>query len=298
MLPKTCQFCYLSKESLSVCESRNLLTVIGHARELKMSDQNNDLQSEVRVVAEKAVQTYTQGILEAEALVEQILVEWERVRKGELLPSHDVLVRIAQRICSRTLYAAWRTRDMAMRNAAFYNIRQYLENSLMKTRYAAMLRQVAHAEEDVVHQTLEILLNAEARGPDDPAAFLKWTQTILIRQAHGYLQRQQRSSEVSLDTQMELLQERLVDHNDGAGDPLEHVLLQELHETLGKAILSMRNPNYRLVLVYTYLAGVDEEELARRLHVAVQDIYMWRYRALKTLRHNQEIMRILRSLVE
>ena len=67
---------------------------------------------------------------------------------------------------------------------------------------------------------------------------------------------------------------------------------------LGNAILSMRNPNYRLVLAYTYLAGVDEDELAQRLHIAVQDVYMWRYRALRTLRRNQEIMRILRSLLE
>ena len=263
-----------------------------------MSDQDDDLQSRVRVVAEKAVQAYTQGILQVEALVEQILVEWEHVRKGEVLPTSDVLVRIAQRICSRKLYAAWRTSDIAVRNTAFYNIRRYLEYSLMRTRYAALLRDVAHAEEDVVHQTLEILLNAETRGPDDAAAFLKWMQTILIRQAHAYLQRQQRGGEVSLDTQMELLQERLVDHNDGAGDPLEHVLLQELHEALGKAILSMRNPNYRLVLIYTYLAGVDDDELARRLHVAVQDIYLWRYRALRILRRNQEIVRILRSLIE
>ena len=169
-----------------------------------MSDQDDDLQSRVRVVAEKAVQAYTQGILQPETLVEQIFVEWERVCRGEGLPAHDVLVRIAQRICSRELYSAWRTSDMAVRNAAFYNIRRYLENSLMRTRYAALLRNVARAEEDVVHQTLEILLNVEIRGPDDAAAFLKWTQAILIRQAHAYLQRQQRGAEVSLETQMEL----------------------------------------------------------------------------------------------
>ncbi len=47
-----------------------------------MSDQDDDLQSRVRVVAEKAVQAYTQGILQPEALVEQIFVEWERVAEG------------------------------------------------------------------------------------------------------------------------------------------------------------------------------------------------------------------------
>ncbi|MBV9257538.1 MAG: sigma-70 family RNA polymerase sigma factor [Ktedonobacteraceae bacterium] len=273
-------------------------TVIGHAKELEMSDQEDDLQSRVRAVAEKAIQAYAQGILLLDALAERISREWERIRKGDTQPPHDVLVRIAQRICSRELYNAWRTSDMSMRNSAFYNIRRYLEYSLVNTRYASLLRNVAHAEEDVVHQTLEILLDEETKGPNDPAAFLKWIQTILIRQARAYVQRWQRGGEVSLDAQMELLQERLVDHSDGADDPLEHILLQELHEALGKAILSMRNPNYRLVLVYTYLVGVDEDELAQRLQVAVQDIYLWRHRALKTLRRNQEIMRILRSLLE
>lgn len=265
---------------------------------MEMSEQDDDLQSRIRAVAEKAIQAYVQGILSQAGLVEQIFREWEQVRTGDMQPPHDVLVRIAQRICSRELYYAWRTSDVSMRNYAFYNIRRYLEQSLMNTRYASLLRTVAHAEEDVVHQTLEILLTVETKGPDDPAAFLKWIQTILLRQARAYIQKQQRGGEVSLDMQMELLQERLVNHSDGAGDPLEHILLQELHEALGKAILSMRNPNYRLVLVYTYLAGVDEDELAQRLHVAVQDIYLWRHRALKTLRRNREIMQILRSFVE
>ncbi len=270
----------------------------GLSERMEMSEQDDDLQSRIRAVAEKAIQAYVQGILLPAELAEQISHEWKLVGKGDMQPPHDVLVRIAQRICSRELYEAWRTSDVSMRNYAFYNIRRYLEQSLMNTRYASLLRTVVHAEEDVVHQTLEILLTVEMKGPDDPAAFLKWIQTILIRQAHAYVQRQQRGGEVSLDAQMELLQERLVNQSDGAGDPLEHVLLQELHEALGKAILSMRNSNYRLVLVYTYLAGVDEDELAQRLHVALQDIYLWRHRALRTLRRNQEIMRILRSLVE
>ncbi len=263
-----------------------------------MSEQDDDLQSMIRAVAEKAIQAYVQGILLPAVLAEQIFREWVQVRKGDMQPSHDVLVRIAQRICSRELYNAWRTKDISMRNYAFYNIRRYLEHSLLNTRYAALLRTVAHAEEDVMHQTLEILLAVEMKGPDDPAAFLKWIQTIVIRQAHAYVQKQQCGGEVSLDAQMELLQDRLVNQSDGADDPLEHVLLRELHEALGKAILSMRNRNYRLVLVYIYLVGMDEAELAQRLHVAVQDIYLWRHRALKTLRRNKEIMLVLRSLVE
>jgi RNA polymerase sigma factor (sigma-70 family) len=266
-------------------------------KELEMSEQDDDLQSRIRAVAEQAIQAYVQGILLPAVLAEQIFREWEHIRKDDTSPAHDVLVRIAQRICSRALYHAWSTKDIVVRNYAFYNIRRYLEHSLLNTRYAAMLHTVAHAGEDIIHQTLEILLEVE-KGPDDPAAFLKWIQTILIRQARAYVQKQQRGGEVSLDEQMELLQDRLVNHSNGAGDPVEHVLLQELHEALGKAILAMRNRNYRLVLIYIYLVGVDEVELAQRLHVAVQDIYLWRHRALKTLRRNKEIMLVLRSLVE
>lgn len=272
--------------------------MILRVKELEMSEQDDDLQSRIRAVAEQAIQAYVQGILLPAVLAEQIFREWEHVRKEDTSPAHDVLVRIAQRICSRALYTAWSTKDIAMRNSAFYNIRRYLEHSLLNTRYAALLRTVAHAEEDLIHQTLEILLAVDMKGPDDPAAFLKWIQTILIRQAHAYVQKQQRGGEVSLDARMELLQDRLVNHSDGAGDPIEHVLLQELHEALGKAILAMRNRNYRLVLIYIYLVGVDEAELAQRLHVAMQDIYLWRHRALKTLRRNKEIMLVLRSLVE
>ena len=74
--------------------------------------------------------------------------------------------------------------------------------------------------------------------------------------------------------------------------------MQELHEALGKAILSMRNPNYRSVLAYTYMAGVDEEELAQRLHVATQDIYMWRYRALRSIAPQSRNHDDIASLVE
>lgn len=265
-----------------------------------MSEQSDDLWKRSRDIAEKAIHMYVQGILTVEALTSMVIYDWERVRIGEEQPSHAVLVRIAQRICSRELCSACRSPDSDRRNLAFNNLRHHLERSLIHTRYASALQQRANSVEDVIHQTLEtlhlILVQSKNSGPDDPASFLKWTQTILIRQAHTFLVKQQRNECLSLDALSELFAEQYVDTTNS--DPLQQVLLRELQETLGDAILAMRNPRYRQVLIYTYIAGVDERELARHLEVQVQDVYQWRHRALKSLRSKPEVMNTLRSLLE
>jgi RNA polymerase sigma factor (sigma-70 family) len=187
-----------------------------------------------------------------------------------------------------------------MHNCVFGNLRRYLEHSLSQTSYAYAIQRYGHATEDIVHQTLETLYTMIARckhaGPDDPASFLQWSQTILIRQAQAFLIKCQRNENVSLETLPEPLTERFVDTNNS--DPLEYVLLRELQQTLGSAILSLRNPRYRQVLIYTYVAGVDDGELARRLQVQVQHVYLWRHRALKALRNKPEVMQTLRALLE
>jgi DNA-directed RNA polymerase specialized sigma24 family protein len=209
-------------------------------------------------------------------------------------------MRLAQRICSSELYNAWHSSNSDVCNQAFDNLRRYLERSLQRTRYAVSLQEYAHAMEDALHQTLEVLhcmlTNDTYAGPDDPAAFLKWTQVILIRNAHTFLQKCQREACISLDAQLEPFAEQFVDKRNS--DPLEYVLSQELQQKVGEAILSMRNRRYQQVLIYTYLVGVDECELAQHLRVQVRDIYLWRHRALKTLRNNQEVMSNLRSLRE
>jgi RNA polymerase sigma factor (sigma-70 family) len=170
---------------------------------------------------------------------------------------------------------------------------------LLHTRYAETLQRRAHMLEDVLHQTLEILhliSIQEVGGPDDPASFLKWAQTILIRQARAMLMKNQREENLSLDEISELFDEQ--QFVDTANDPLKQVLLKELQQILGDVILGMRNHRYRQVLLYTYIAGVDEQELARRLQVPVQDIYLWRHRALKALRNKPEVMSTLRLLLE
>jgi RNA polymerase sigma factor (sigma-70 family) len=265
-----------------------------------MPTLSDNLPSTIDLVARQAIQSYAQGILTVEQLTEQMIGEWKRQHAGDDEPSQAVLRRNAQRICSRALCAAWRSPDMELRNQAFGNLRRYLEFSLQQTSYARALQQYANATEDVLHQTLEtlhlMLTSGRDAGPDDPAAFLKWTQTILIRNAHVFLEQCRRNPCLSLDTAEDPLLEQLVAPN--TSDPLEHALLQEVQRTIAEAIASMRNPRYRQVLIYTYLAGIDECELARRLGVRVQEVYMWRHRALKALRNKPEVMNVLRSLLE
>jgi RNA polymerase sigma factor (sigma-70 family) len=179
---------------------------------------------------------------------------------------------------------------------AFENLRRYLEFSLTHSRYAQQLAQIPHAIDDVLNQTLEelhqMLLRSSAAGPDDPAAFLKWTQTIVLRQAYAFLQKNEREQHVSLDNQPDRFSEQLIDSNNT--DPQEQIVRKELQEALKNAILSLKNPHYRDVLVGTYLAGMDDSELAAHLGVQVQDVYMWRHRALKTLRSMPEVIQALR----
>jgi RNA polymerase sigma factor (sigma-70 family) len=268
------------------------------ARKHSMSEQRDDLWVRCYTIAERAIYLYAQGILDAEVLTKMMIAEWQRLRVADEQPSHAVLTRIAQRICSRELCSAWRSTDSDLLNSAFANLRRYLERSLLHTRYAETLQRRTHTLEDVLHQTLEILhliSMQEVGGPDDPASFLKWAQTILIRQARTVLIKNQREENLSLDEISELFAEQFVDT---ANDPLRQVLLKELQQVLGDVILSMRNHRYRQVLLYTYIAGVDERELARRLQVPVQDVYLWRHRALKALRNKPEVMGTLRMLLE
>jgi len=261
-----------------------------------MDEMSDELHARIRVVAAKAVRNYARGILTIDELAEQIFQEYQRLCHGSELPSHRVLTRIAQRVCSRALYVAWKSPQSEVRNYAFDNLRHYLNLLLRNSGYAAKLQQYAFADEDVLHQTLEELYMAVIRnplaGPDDPGAFLKWAQVALIRHAREYIQKSSENRSESLDARQETFVEQFVDEYNT--DPQKNVLHQELHQALKDAILLIRNPRYRMVLLYTYLAEIDEHDLARDLQVDVQDIYMWRYRALQALRKNKDILLTLK----
>src|SRR5712692_4809676 len=263
-----------------------------------MIERSGDLWSQLTSVATHSIQGYAQGILTVDVLREQILLEWREIREGDDQPSQRVLSRIALRICSRALCAAWRSSQPDMRNCAFDNLRRYMERLLRHSSYAPSLLRYANAAEDVVQQTLEELYHTLMRnpsaGPNDPAAFLMWARTVIIRHAHAFVQKQQHDCCDSFEAQQEEFAEQLIDkqpyHN-----PLQLLTDKELQQVLKDAILSLSNLRYQQVLLCTFLAGIEESELAQHLNVSVQEVYLCRYRALKALRNKPEIMRKLQA---
>jgi RNA polymerase sigma factor (sigma-70 family) len=261
-----------------------------------MAGLGGDLEQCIRSAAELAIRRCAQGLLTIETLSPRTREEWEALPYQEDQPSQKLLNRIALRHCSRTLYQACCSADAETRNCAFENLYRHLTRSLQHSKFGPSLAQQEGAAQDVLQQTLEIVQNACAShlpgGPDDPAAFLKWTMTILFRQAYASVTKTALEPTVSLDAQYEVYEEKLdAQHN---YDPEARFDSQELQQTLRHAILSLSNERYRQVLFGTYLAGMDERELATLLGVQAQDIYLWRYRALKALRGNQKVLEALR----
>ncbi|MBA2682290.1 MAG: sigma-70 family RNA polymerase sigma factor [Ktedonobacteraceae bacterium] len=261
-----------------------------------MIEQRSSLWSRAYPVAEYAVQCYVLGLLPAELLAKQIVQEWEVAHSEWDEPTPSLLTRIAQRICSCVLYMAWRSPEVAVRNCAFANLRRYLQSSLAQVSSSASRQRAVNNVEDVLNQTLLVLhrmrLHNTHAGPDDPATFLKWVHTILMREYYASLRAYKRDACLSLDAQPVSFQEQFV--STCYDDPQDYVLHHELRAALRDAILSLRNPRYQQVLLYTYLAEMDERELARRWQVPAQDVYMWRHRALKALQNKPEVMRKLR----
>ena len=261
-----------------------------------MFEQGDDLEQRFCDAANSAIQRYARGILSVEVLIERMRQEWEKWRKADVIPSQELLTRFAQRICSSELYAVWCSTEQECSDRAFENIRRYLESSLRHLSFAKGLELPIDQIEDILQLTMSSLVLAHNRnppaGPSDPAAFLKWTQTILIRTVYACLQKSRSESCLSLEAQPQAVVEQLVDSRNQ--DPQEQVLQGELQHILKNAILSLRNPRYRQVLICTFLAGMDEGELACYLQVEVQDIYLWRHRALKALRSRPEVMQALR----
>ncbi|MBA2284500.1 MAG: sigma-70 family RNA polymerase sigma factor [Ktedonobacteraceae bacterium] len=257
---------------------------------------DRSLWSRAYPVAEYAVQRYVLGLLTVEILAKQIIQEWKVTNSERDEPTPALLTRIAQRICSCVLYMAWRSPEGAVREYAFANLRRYLQSSLVQVSSSTPWQRSATTVEDVLNQTLLVLhrmrLSNTHAGPDDPATFLKWVHTILMREAYASLRADERAACLSLDAQPAAFQEQFV--STCYDDPQDYVLQHELRAALRDAILSLRNPRYRQVLFYTYLAEMDERELARRWRVQAQDVYMWRHRALKALQNKPEVLRMLR----
>lgn len=261
-----------------------------------MTEPCGDLAQGIRGAAGLAIQRCARGLLTVETLSARVREEWEALSLQEDQTSQQLLNRIALRYCSRLLYQACCSPLEETQNCAFENLRRYLAKSLQNSPYASSLMQHEDAAEDVLQIALAIVQKACAShppaGPDDPATFLKWTLTILDRQAYAFLKKTEQEQAISLDVQYEEYIERLQDQYNN--DPEARFDLQELQQTLSNAILSLSNKRYRQVLAGTYLAGMDERELAALLGVQVQEVYLWRHRALKALRRNRKVLEALR----
>ena len=263
-----------------------------------MTGTCGDPEQCIRNAAEMAIRRCAQGLISVEMLSAQVREEWKGLsyRQEEEQLCQKLLNRIALRYCSQALFQACCSLDADIRNCAFENLRRYLTRSLQHSPYTERLAQLEEAAEDLLQATLAILqkdcASHPARGPDDPAAFLKWTLTILDRQAYALVKKAEQEPAISLEAEYEVYGEGL--KNPGGDDPEASFEMQELQQMLSNAILSLSNKRYRQVLFGTFLAGMDERELATLLGAQVQDVYLWRYRALKALRGNRKVVEALR----
>src|SRR5579864_7857911 len=217
--------------------------------ETQMLERRGDLEQKVREAAEYAIHQCIQNLLPVEVVAEHVMEEWLGQAKSQEEPSLELLRRLALRYCSRRLYMACCSSDEQTRDYAFDNLRRYLQQSLSRSRYARALSE--NAAEDVLQQTLtdlhRLFTQRPPGGPDDPAAFLKWAQTILLHNAHAFLQRSKREAAISLEAQTEAYLDQFT--LDGRPDQVEELLSRELQQLLKSAILSLKNPRYRLVLI-------------------------------------------------
>lgn len=273
-----------------------------------MVEQDTELEAQFRRAAIEAIQHCAHGLLSVEALVEQMRQHWKQHEQQGARLTPELLRRIALRLSSQTLYWAWQSNNPLLHDHASMILIDYLKRSLRRTGYAAMLRAADYDLDEIVQETLLDMQRGYHRdataGPADPAAFLKWSQTILIRHAGLYTQKARRDRErfASLEEEVETQAEQSMNRphfiDQRNLDPLDVLLIVELQQALKDAILSLRNRHYRDVLLYTYLVGLDEEEMSALWGVPKTQIYLWRFRALNALRKNPELIRILRLLRE
>jgi DNA-directed RNA polymerase specialized sigma24 family protein len=257
-----------------------------------MSETSNEIQASITRMAERTIQHYVRGLLSVNELVVQLLPVSEDQEEARM----RVLERQARGICSQALCEACLSSDPNICDLGFENLGRYLQEKLAKSiDFYQPQREDIIAE--VVQQTLLVIVDImrrNGRGPDRPVAFLKWAQVILSRQ-HALYRQASSYTCLSLEAEQEAVYgEGLLDK--GAIDPCDVILRQEIREILQKAITILKNPHYRQVLLSTYLSEIEEHELAERWQVQVQDIYLWRYRALKMLRKNSQMVQALQYL--
>ncbi len=257
-----------------------------------MEEIQHEKDDHISRIAVEMVEQYVEGLLSVTALKELMRYELrteERSQQREEFIEQRTYKRIAQRICSRALYTAWRSSNLYLRH--------YLGSILSRSSHVVQWPHTNQSLEDVLHETLETLYTqskGENGGPDDPDCFLKWTQTVAVRQAYAFAEQTKHTHVLSFENNSELFSEQFVEKS----EPLKEVLIQELRDTLVHVLMTLRNIRYRQVLFYTYLLHLDGTEVAEKMGVSVQEVYIWRRRALIALRKLPEIIQLLKSIGE
>jgi DNA-directed RNA polymerase specialized sigma24 family protein len=258
-----------------------------------MRKDADTIHSRVKEMAEAMIQRYVAGLLSGDWLAERLYQAWHETQPG----GEASLELLARGLCSQVLFEACFSEEGGRRERAFANLRQYLETTLAHiTRKSQWETNELHAE--ALQQTMiEIFKSVRKPSgrPEQPTAFLKWARVILFRQLARCQQQIQHENWLSLDEQDEPALMLLIDKQNS--DPLTTILRGELFLEIKAAIAALRNPQYRAVLNSTFFSELEERELAARWQVRVQDIYLWRCRALKALRKQLGIEEALRQLI-
>lgn len=228
-------------------------------------------------LAERAIQSYVRGLLTVDWLFERLTQAWREQAAGKEVMSCSLEV-LARCLCSQVLYAACQSSDACVRDLAFENLREYLAAVLARSCGAELRAEVLQQAMIEIFQCI----CKKKSGPENPAAFLKWARVILLRQLSHCKRQSWHADQLSLEAQSEPVLAGLVDEK--GPDPLEELLQGELRAELKRAISTLRNARYRTVLLKTFFDGWDEQELAALWQVRVNDIYLWRFRALQALR--------------
>jgi DNA-directed RNA polymerase specialized sigma24 family protein len=242
-------------------------------------------------LAQRAIQRYARGLISVDWLYEQLARAMsEDSDKATLSRSLEM---VARGLCSGALCAACLSSEESVRERGFENLRNYLGEVLAHTVVGVGWGAEEVRAEALQQAMVEIFKSLCRRdsGPVQPAAFLKWARVILFRQLARCRRQVEDTGGLSLEEQAELTLAKLIDRANT--DPLEAFLRSERLLELKRTIASMRNPQYRAVLVNIFFRGLEERELAALWRVRVRDISLWRCRALKALRRQPGIQQFL-----
>jgi RNA polymerase sigma factor (sigma-70 family) len=242
-------------------------------------------------LAQRAIQRYARGLVDVDWLYEQ-LARAASEGSGEATLARS-LEMLARGLCSGALCAACLSSEERVRERGFENLRNYLSEVLAHTVVGVRWKAEEVRAETLQQAMVEIFksLRKQNGGPAQPAAFLKWARVILFRQLARSRSQVEDTDGLSFEDQAEPTLASLVDRANT--DPLEALLRSERLLELKRTIASMRNPQYRAVLLHLFFQGLEERELAVLWRVRVRDISLWRCRALKALRRQPGIQQLL-----